>query len=175
MIIRLIALIIRGIVHLVTPSQPSESYNPGSQRYGKDYFDEYYIYLFEKTAIADFPLDISWYQKAIGHVTLVRKGSATFFEIYETNLISDYELVMNVRLSYADFVMTGLDTRKNTVVTQNQLFVLRINEEMNRLEVRSSLHEDITDKMIKKDFGEYLFKYLEQKKAGERTGGYSTV
>ncbi|OOQ59676.1 hypothetical protein [Mucilaginibacter pedocola] len=167
MIFDIIQLLIKGIIHLITPTQPSENYNMGLKQYGKAYFDEYYPFLFHKVTITDHPTDINWYQNAIGHITLIKRGSSKFFEIYESNIISDEELAMNVRLSYEDFVMTGLDSHKNSVVTQNQVFILFINHKMNRLEVRSSLDEHITDKMIKKDFGEYLFSHLaQQKKAG---------
>jgi hypothetical protein len=69
---------------------------------------------------------------------------------------------MNVKMAYADFVMTGINSKRNSVANENHFFVLFINDRLNRLEARSTIEESVSEKMIKSDFGEYLFEYLNQ-------------
>jgi len=164
MIIRLISLLVRGIISATTETAPVMRYEEGIKGYSKEYFDSDFYFLFFKFPMGDMPGDIAYYNSQIGNITLAKKNDTKHFEIYETNVLSDKELAMNVRMAYADFVMTGINSRKNSVVNRNEFFVLFINDKLNRLEVRSSLQNDITDKMIKSDFGEYIIHYLRQKR-----------
>jgi hypothetical protein len=161
-VIRLIALIVRGVISLTTSSQASDTYKPGQVSGHKDFYDEHYPFQFNKRPLNGLPATINYYKDNIKHITLVRKTEPNkFFEIYETGVISDKELVINVRLAYEDFVMTGMSSHKNTIVTKNQVFVLVVNEKLGQLEINSSLQHNLTDKNIKRDFGDYLFRYLE--------------
>ncbi|MDB5130006.1 hypothetical protein [Mucilaginibacter sp.] len=162
-VFRLIELAVRGIISLTTSSEASDTYKPGQASGDKEFYDEHYPFQFNKRLLNGLPNEIEYYEKNIGHVTLFRKNEPKkFFEIYETGVISDKELVMNVRLSYEDFVMTGISSQRNTIITQNQVFVLVINDKLNRLEINSSLQHNLTDKNVKRDFGDYLFSYLEK-------------
>ena len=165
MIIRLISMFIRGVISANTETAPVMRYEEGIKGYSKDFFDSDYYFRFYKTPIGDMPDDITYYHSQIGNVTLMKKNDTKHFEIYETNVLGDKELAMNVRMSYADFVMTGINSKKNSVVTRNEFFVLFINDKLGQLDVRSSIQHDITDKMIKSDFGEYLIKHLREKRA----------
>jgi hypothetical protein len=168
-IFRLIGLVVRGVLGLRANSQPQMTYQPGLKEYDKTYFDEYYIYQFYKFPLRDMPIDIEYYHANIERMSLVRKGSSNHFEIYETNVLSDKMLVMNVRMVYSDLIMTGLQSRKDTIITRNEYFVLAINDKLGLFQVRSSVDTDSTDKTIKSDFGELLIRYLinEKKKAEE--------
>lgn len=104
--------------------------------------------------MGNLPRDIEFYPQFIGRVTLREPKGVREFEIYETHILSDKEIAMDVRMSYADFVMTGISITKSSVVSRNQFFVLFINEEMNWFEVKSCIYEDITDKGVKGDFAE---------------------
>ena len=160
-IIRLVSLVVRGIISLSTSSRASNTYTIGQANGDKGFYDQHYPFQFNKRPLDGLPDDINYYKENIRHVTLVRKNEPKkLFEIYESNVISDKELVMNVRLAYEDFVMTGISSQKNTIITQNQVFVLVINDQLKRLEINSSLQHDLTDKNIKKDFGDYLFSYI---------------
>ena len=122
MIIRIISLLVRGIISLSTSSQASETYRPGQAGGNKAFYDEHYPFQFNKCPLGELPNDINYYKNNLGRMTLVRKNEPKkFFEIYETGVISDKELAMNVRLSYEDFVMTGISSQKNTIITQNQV------------------------------------------------------
>jgi len=165
MIIRLISLLVKGIVSASTDTKPVLRYDTGLQNLDKAYFDADFYFPYCRLSIGNLPRDIEFYPQFIGRVTLRKPRGVREFEIYETHIISDKELAMNVRMSYADFVMTGISSNKSSVVTKNQFFVLFINEEMNRFEVKSCIHEDITDKGVKSDFAEYLVSFLKEKYA----------
>ena len=121
------------------------------------------------------PRDIAYYQSHLNGKTLRKKTERNYFEIYETHILSDTQLALNVRMVYADFEMTGIYSKKNSVVTKNEFFVLLINNDLDQLEMRTSIYDNITEKNIKSDFSEYAIKYVIKQKKLEDSGELTSI
>jgi len=173
MIFRLISLIFKGAVSLNTPTNPDDRYHHGLNQMSKDYFDENCPFQFGKRLLGIWPVNIDYYQHHLQDISLMRnKQDTKFFEIYETNPLNESQLALNVRMVFEDFVVTGVNSHKKSVITRNELFVLVIDEEKNQLEIRSSIESDINEKMLKKDFSDYLFNYINKIIASEEAINY---
>lgn len=159
-LIRLVQLVIWGIQRARVSTKPASQYYPGIKNYDKAFFDSECPFQFYKCPLQELYDDIKDYDALIKPITLVRRQSTTFFEIYETHLIGPRELAMNVRACYSDFIQTGINSQQQSVVTENYFFVLCVDTHHDQLKVMSSIESNITEKNIKKDFGEYLIKYL---------------
>jgi hypothetical protein len=161
MIGTLLRLLFRGINEAKKEDpQAYADYYGEFETYEKDFFDNNYPFKFYRHPIQNLGTDIAYYHSQIGHMTLMKRQSTTSFEIYETKILSDKELAMNVELTYVDLEQTGIYSKRLIKVKQNHFFILFINEDLNQLEIKSSMQDNITDKNLKNDFGEFLIKYL---------------